>query len=75
MMTVTQINAGTQHNVIPASCDYVVDVRMTELYTHEELLDLISELCGGTAVARSMRLRPSHISADHPFVSYAAAKL
>lgn len=72
MMTVTQINAGTQHNVIPASCDYVVDVRMTELYTHEELLDLIGSLCGGSAVARSMRLRPSHIPSDHPFVAYAA---
>ncbi len=74
MMTVTVINAGTQHNVIPAECRYTVDVRMTESYTHEELLELIGDMCGGEAVARSMRLRPSHISESHPFVSYAVSK-
>jgi len=71
IMTVTVINAGTQHNVVPAECRYTVDVRMTERYTHEELAELIGRLCGGEAVARSMRLRPSHIPCSHPFVRYA----
>ncbi len=74
MMTVTVINAGTQHNVVPAECRYTVDVRMTERYTHEELLETIGGLCGGEAVARSMRLRPSHIAESHPFVSYAVSR-
>lgn len=74
IMTVTVINAGTQHNVVPAECRYTVDVRMTERYTHEELLETIGGLCGGEAVARSMRLRPSHISESHPFVRYAVSR-
>ncbi|HRZ98545.1 MAG TPA: M20/M25/M40 family metallo-hydrolase, partial [Paludibacter sp.] len=37
-MTVTQINAGTQHNVIPDKCSFVVDIRTNEKYTNEEIL-------------------------------------
>lgn len=67
-MAVTIINAGTQHNVIPAECRFTVDIRITEQYTHEEILDVISGNTGCEAVPRSTRLRSSSISADHPFV-------
>ena len=40
-MTVTQINAGHQHNVIPASCKFVVDVRVTDAYSNEEVFEII----------------------------------
>lgn len=73
-MSVTVIEGGTQHNVIPATCKYVVDVRMSECYTHQELLETIRELCGGDAEARSMRLRPSHISPSHPFIRLAVER-
>ncbi|MCB2205799.1 M20/M25/M40 family metallo-hydrolase [bacterium] len=68
LMSVTQINAGTQHNVIPDRCTYVVDVRVTDAYTHEELLDIIRSHVDADVVPRSTRLRPSAISLDHPVV-------
>ena len=67
-MTVTQIAAGTQHNVIPDVCTYVVDVRSNGLYTNEELLELIQAEAPCEVVARSTRLHGSAISADHPLV-------
>lgn len=67
-MSVTQINAGTQHNVVPDRCTFVVDIRSNEMYTNEELFGLIKEQIGSEAVARSFRLNSSHIPADHPFV-------
>lgn len=67
-MTVTQINAGTQHNVIPDICTFVVDVRSNGLYTNEELLALIQEEAPCTVVARSTRLHGSAIPTDHPLV-------
>ena len=68
-MTVTQVNAGTQHNVIPDLCTFVVDVRSNGLYTNEELLDLIQAEAPCTVVARSTRLHGSAIAADHPLVA------
>ena len=67
-MTVTQINAGTQHNVIPDVCTFVVDVRSNGLYTNEELLELILAEAPCEVVARSTRLHGSAVSADHPLV-------
>ena len=67
-MTVTQIDAGTQHNVIPDRCAFVVDVRSNGLYTNEELLDLIQAEAPCEVVARSTRLHGSAIAADHPLV-------
>ena len=67
-MTVTQIAAGTQHNVIPDVCTFVVDVRSNGLYTNEELLELIQAEAPCEVVARSTRLHGSAISADHPLV-------
>ena len=67
-MTVTQINAGTQHNVIPDLCTFVVDVRSNGLYSNEELLNLVQAEAPCTVEARSVRLCGSSIAADHPLV-------
>lgn len=70
-MTVTQIQAGTQHNVVPDRCTFVVDVRVTDSYTHEEVLETIQQCVGCNVVPRSMRLRPSRIAQEHPLVQAA----
>lgn len=71
-MSVTQINAGTQHNVIPDICTFVVDIRSNECYSNEELFNEISSRIQSEARARSFRLNSSHIDAGHPFVKRAA---
>ncbi|WP_321333718.1 M20 family metallo-hydrolase [uncultured Bacteroides sp.] len=70
-MSVTQINAGTQHNVIPDCCTFVVDVRSNELYSNEELFAKISQHISSEAKARSFRLNSSLITEKHPFVQKA----
>lgn len=72
-MTVTQINAGTQHNVVPDCCTFVVDIRSNEMYSNKELFDIIRAHIGSEAQARSFRLNSSHIDANHPFVCRAAS--
>ncbi len=67
-MNVTQIEAGTQHNVIPAQCKFTVDVRTTDVYSNREILALIKEHVNCEVNARSLRLQPSSISIMHPFV-------
>jgi acetylornithine deacetylase len=67
-MTVTQINAGTQHNVIPDKCCFVVDIRSNECYSNKELLDIIKSNVGSNVTARSTRLNSSFISPEHPLV-------
>jgi len=69
-LSVTQIEAGSQHNVVPDLCKYVVDVRLNDAYSHQQVLDLINEQINGTATARSMRLKPSGIDSNHPFVKH-----
>ncbi|MCZ7557878.1 MAG: M20/M25/M40 family metallo-hydrolase [Bacteroidia bacterium] len=64
-MTVTQIQSGTQHNVVPDRCDFVVDIRVTDAYTHEEVLDLVRANIASDAQPRSMNLRPSAIDEAH----------
>ncbi|MFN8711696.1 MAG: M20 family metallo-hydrolase [Bacteroidota bacterium] len=67
-ITPSIIHAGTQHNVVPGSCTFTLDVRVTENYTHEEIIAILSrELCS-TINPRSMRLRSSFISPEHPLV-------
>src|SRR5690606_27267823 len=73
-MTVTIINAGKQHNVVPAECHYTVDVRGTDCYTLEELLSVIKQHVKSEVTPRSMRMRPSGIAENHPLVQ-AASKL
>ncbi len=67
-MSVTIINAGTQHNVVPASCTFTVDVRVTDAYRNEEVLDIIRSYVSCEVKPRSVRLKPSSISKNHPVV-------
>lgn len=67
-MTVTQINAGTQHNVIPDKCSFVVDVRSNELYSNEELLQEIQNSVTCDVNARSTRLSSTATPLNHPIV-------
>ncbi len=67
-MSVTLINAGTQHNVVPDICSFVVDVRTNEHYSNKKACKIISELIGSDVVPRSFRLNSSGIPVDHPIV-------
>ncbi len=67
-MTVTQIQAGTQHNVIPAECKFVVDVRTTEKYSNKQTWDIIQEHIQSTATPRSLNKNASAIDESHPIV-------
>ena len=73
-MSVTMIHAGMQHNVVPAACDFVVDVRVTDSYSLEEVMDVIKKNVSCSVAPRSMRIKPSGIDVDHPLV-VAANKL
>ena len=73
-MTTTVIHAGKQHNVVPAECQYTVDVRVTDQYTLEEVLAVIQENVKAKVTPRSLRMRSSGVPADHPLVT-AAKKL
>ena len=68
IMTVTIINAGTQHNVIPDTCTFTVDVRSNECYSNQELLDVIRRYVRSEVVPRSTRLSSSGIDINHPLV-------
>jgi len=67
-MSVTQIQAGTQHNVVPDSCHFVVDVRTNELYTNEAIFDILQQNTVSDLKARSFRLSSSGIALTHPVV-------
>jgi len=67
-MSVTIINAGRQHNVVPAECTFTIDVRVTDSYTLEEALDVIKKNVKSHVTPRSLRMRPSGIANDHPIV-------
>jgi acetylornithine deacetylase len=67
-MTVTIIEAGSQHNVVPASCKFTVDIRVTDAYKNEELLDTIKQHVECSVNPRSTRLKPSSIAVEHPIV-------
>ena len=72
-MQATVVNAGTQHNVVPDVCKIVVDVRTNELYTNEEVFDIISNHCKSECRARSFRLHSSRIDLNHPLVERCVA--
>lgn len=67
-MTVTIVNAGTQHNVVPDTCTFTVDVRSNECYTNRELFDEIGKNVKSEVKARSFRLGSSGIDENHPLV-------
>lgn len=72
-MTVTQINAGTQHNVIPAECRFVVDVRTTDVYKNEDILAIIGQELQSDVMARSIKHSASAIDENHALVQTAMA--
>jgi acetylornithine deacetylase len=67
-MSVTQIKGGTQHNVVPDLCSFVIDIRTNELYANEEVFEILQQHIGAELVARSFRLKSSRISLNHPLV-------
>ena len=67
-MSVTMINAGTQHNVVPDKCTFVVDVRTNEFYTNERLYEAICQQVKCEVKARSFRLNSSSLPLDHHFL-------
>ena len=67
-MTVTIINSGSQHNVVPDSCQFTVDVRTTEMYSNTEIFDIIQQNIRSKVTPRSLRLNSSSIPLSHPFV-------
>lgn len=58
-LNVTQINAGTAHNVIPDTCSFVIDIRPTELYTNEEILHQLQSICKSDLKPRNLSNRSS----------------
>lgn len=68
-MSVTSINtANKAHNVVPAECSFVVDIRVTDEYSHEEILETIKQYIQSQVKPRSTRLRSSKIEKDHTLV-------
>lgn len=70
-VSVTQIEAGRQHNVVPDLCKIVVDVRTTDAYTNAETLEILRRAAGDKCqlTPRSLRLAPSGIDTKHPLVA------
>ena len=66
--TVTQVQAGSQHNVVPDKCQFVVDVRTNELYSNEEVVRLVRAHVRADVTPRSTHLNSSRIALDHPLV-------
>lgn len=73
-MSVTMIHAGQAHNQVPPEAKFTVDIRVTDAYTLEEILETIKKNVTSTVTARSLRLRSSGVPDDHPLVM-AARKL
>ncbi|MGE0636563.1 MAG: M20 family metallo-hydrolase [Bacteroidia bacterium] len=67
-MNVTVINAGTAHNQVPAECSFVVDVRLNECYTHQQVLEIIRTHVKAEVKERSTRIKPSFTATNHPMV-------
>lgn len=64
-LTVTQINAGTQHNVVPDTCTFVVDIRPTDCYTNSEIMEELQAMTKSKLVARSLTNKSSGTPHDH----------
>lgn len=72
-ISVTQIEAGHQHNVIPDECRFVVDIRTTDAYSNVETVDMLRAEMKSEVTPRSTRLSASAISVEHPLVKAAVA--
>jgi acetylornithine deacetylase len=67
-MTVTQVAAGKQHNVVPAECQLVVDIRVNDCYSNQEVLDTVRKHVTAEVTPRSMHLNASSIPITHGLV-------
>jgi acetylornithine deacetylase len=68
-IAVTSVNTPNKaHNVVPSECDFVVDIRVNELYSFEEIISTIEAHISSEIVPRSTRLTPSFINPNHPLV-------
>ena len=67
-MTLTVVNAGTQHNVIPDKCTMLVDIRTNEFYDNEEVYEFIRQHLKNEVKAHSFRLKSSRIDPEHPLI-------
>ena len=70
-MTTTMIQAGTQHNVVPDICKFVVDIRSNGLYTNEEILRVLQPMVQSTLTPRSTRLNATATDIELPIVKRA----
>jgi len=70
-LNVTQVNAGTAHNVIPDRCTFVIDIRPTEQYTNEEILTELQSICRSTLTARNLTNLSSATYPDSPLLKAA----
>jgi acetylornithine deacetylase len=67
-MTVTEIKAGIQHNIVPAKCEFTVDIRNDDTYSHQQILDIIRANTSAQITARPCALSASSVPMDHPIV-------
>jgi acetylornithine deacetylase len=67
-LTVTQISGGSQHNVVPAHVDLVIDVRVNDCYSNKEIADMLTAEAPCEVKPRSLRLNSSSINKNHPLV-------
>lgn len=72
-IAITQIEAGTQHNVVPDTCRFVADVRTTDAYTNEETVEILQAVIRSTATPRSTRIRAAAVGEAHSLVKAARA--
>ncbi len=70
-LTTTMIECGTQHNVVPDKCHFVVDCRTTDAYTNQEMVDIISEALESEVTPRSTRIGASALDREHPLLRVA----
>ncbi len=72
-LTTTMIECGTQHNVVPDKCKFVVDCRTTDAYTNQEMVDILASEMESQIKPRSTRITASALSTDHPLLKAAVA--
>ncbi len=65
-VNITMIDAGTAHNIVPATCKFVIDVRSNDRYPNKNLLDLMKAKCTSELTPRSLRLNSSFLPPEHP---------
>ncbi|MFI3289338.1 MAG: M20 family metallo-hydrolase [Rikenellaceae bacterium] len=72
-LTTTMIECGTQHNVIPDKCKFVVDCRTTDAYTNQEMVDILAGEMESKIKPRSTRISASALATNHPLLEAAVA--